>query len=70
MLWLEPAPGHTPGAVCLNIAPGSGGGAAVLCGDLMHHAIQVPEPQMSSIFYSNMHPSAPLVMRPADSPGK
>ena len=47
-LWLEPSPGHTPGHVCLNLD--SGGQHAVFCGDLMHHAIQVPEPQLSSMF--------------------
>ena len=47
-LWLEPAPGHTPGAVCINLQ--SGGERAVFCGDLMHHPLQVPEPQWSSVF--------------------
>lgn len=47
-LWLEPLPGHSPGMVGLNLE--SNGERAVFCGDLMHHPIQVPEAQMSSIF--------------------
>ena len=47
-LWLEHTPGHTPGAVCLNLQ--SGGDRAVFCGDLMHHPLQVPEPQLHTIF--------------------
>ena len=47
-LWLEPLPGHSPGMVGLNLE--SDGDRAVFCGDLMHHPIQVPEAQMSSIF--------------------
>ncbi|MBT3549674.1 MAG: MBL fold metallo-hydrolase [Rhodospirillaceae bacterium] len=47
-LWLEPMPGHSPGLVCLYME--SGGATAAFCGDAMHHPIQVPEPQLSSIF--------------------
>ena len=47
-LWLEGTPGHTPGAVCLNMQ--NSGGHAVFCGDLMHHPLQVPESQWSTIF--------------------
>ena len=47
-LWLEETPGHTPGAVCLNLQ--NSGGHAVFCGDLMHHPLQVPESQWSTIF--------------------
>ena len=47
-LWLEAAPGHTPGAVCLNLE--NGGDRGVFCGDLMHHPLQVPESQWSTIF--------------------
>jgi glyoxylase-like metal-dependent hydrolase (beta-lactamase superfamily II) len=47
-LQLEPAPGHTPGAVCLNLTDGSRSG--VFCGDMMHHPLQVPESQWSTIF--------------------
>jgi len=47
-LWLEHTPGHTPGAVCLHVE--HGGAHGVFCGDLMHHPLQVPEAQWSSIF--------------------
>ena len=50
-LTIEPTPGHTPGHNCLNVA--QGGETAVFCGDLMHHALQVPEPQLSTIFCSD-----------------
>ena len=53
---IEETPGHTPGHVCLNLA--RGGETAVFCGDLMHHAIQVPEPQLSTIFCSDREQSA------------
>jgi len=41
-IWLEPTPGHTPGHVSVRID--SGGEAAVITGDLMHHPIQCAEP--------------------------
>ena len=50
-LWLEPTPGHTPGHVALNLE--SGGQRALFTGDMMHHALQVPECQWSSIFCSD-----------------
>jgi len=46
--WLEPTPGHTPGHFALHVR--SGGAEAVLSGDLMHTALQVAEPQLSSTF--------------------
>ena len=55
-LTLEPAPGHTPGGVILNLR--SGGDNAVFTGDMMHHALQVPEPQLSTIFCSDPVQSA------------
>lgn len=55
-LWLAPAPGHTPGAVVLNLE--SGGDKAIFTGDMMHHALQVPEPQLSTIFCSDPVQSA------------
>jgi len=45
-LWLEPAPGHTPGHVTVH-AKGRNG-SAVLCGDVIHHPIQFHEPQLSN----------------------
>ncbi|MBI3636875.1 MAG: MBL fold metallo-hydrolase [Candidatus Rokubacteria bacterium] len=48
--WLrfEPAPGHTPGHVCVRLATKAG--QAVFSGDLMHRVVQVAEPQWSSRF--------------------
>jgi glyoxylase-like metal-dependent hydrolase (beta-lactamase superfamily II) len=43
---LEPAPGHTPGNIVLNLS--SGGSDAVLSGDVIHHPIQLVRPEWSS----------------------
>ena len=45
---LTPTPGHSPCHGCVNIR--SGGQRAVVTGDLFHHALQVREPQWSTIF--------------------
>ncbi len=50
-LWLEPSPGHTPGHVSVRLR--SGDGEAVITGDLMHHPIQMAEPQWGSHFDSD-----------------
>ena len=47
-LSLEPAPGHTPGHVCVRLRTRAG--EAVFAGDLMHRVVQVAEPQWSSRF--------------------
>jgi len=47
-LWLEPTPGHTPGHVSVRLR--SGGDDAVITGDLMHHPIQMAEPNWCSHF--------------------
>ena len=47
-LFLEDAPGHTPGNMVINLL--SGGCHAVLCGDTIHHAIQLAYPEVSSRF--------------------
>lgn len=47
-VWLEPLPGHSPGAVGLHL--GSGGCEAILCGDMMHHMIQCRLPDWSTNF--------------------
>jgi glyoxylase-like metal-dependent hydrolase (beta-lactamase superfamily II) len=39
---LRPAPGHTPGHVCIELA--SRGMRAVVTGDVMHHPVQCAEP--------------------------
>jgi glyoxylase-like metal-dependent hydrolase (beta-lactamase superfamily II) len=47
-LWLEPTPGHTPGHVSVRLR--SQGQEAVITGDLMHHPVQVAEPDWASHF--------------------
>jgi glyoxylase-like metal-dependent hydrolase (beta-lactamase superfamily II) len=47
-LWLEPTPGHTPGHVSVRLR--SGDADAVITGDLMHHPIQMAEPDWCSHF--------------------
>ena len=46
--WLMPTPGHSPCHCCVNIR--SRGQHAVVVGDLMHHALQVREPDWSTVF--------------------
>jgi glyoxylase-like metal-dependent hydrolase (beta-lactamase superfamily II) len=48
---LEPTPGHTPGHVSVRLH--SGGRDAVITGDLMHHPIQMAEPQWQTPFDSD-----------------
>jgi len=45
-VWFEPAPGHTPGNVVVNVK--SNGASAVLLGDSIHHVLQVIEPDWST----------------------
>lgn len=45
---LTPTPGHSPCHCCVNIR--SKGQEAVVTGDLFHHALQVRNPQLSTIF--------------------
>jgi glyoxylase-like metal-dependent hydrolase (beta-lactamase superfamily II) len=47
-VWLDPLPGHSPGAVGLHLK--SGGHEAILCGDMMHHMIQCHFPDWSTNF--------------------
>lgn len=42
---LEPAPGHTPGNVTVAVA--GGGREALLCGDVVHHPIQLAHPWLT-----------------------
>jgi len=44
-VWIEPAPGHTPGNVVVNVR--SGDDSAVLLGDSIHHPIQLKHPDWS-----------------------
>jgi glyoxylase-like metal-dependent hydrolase (beta-lactamase superfamily II) len=48
---LEPTPGHTPGHVCVRIE--SRGARAVITGDLMHHPLQIADPQIGATFDSD-----------------
>jgi glyoxylase-like metal-dependent hydrolase (beta-lactamase superfamily II) len=45
-VWFEPAPGHTPGNVVVNVK--SNGAAGVLLGDTIHHVLQILEPDWST----------------------
>lgn len=45
---LDPTPGHSPGHVCIDVR--SGGGHAVLAGDVVHHPIQIAYPEWNSRF--------------------
>jgi glyoxylase-like metal-dependent hydrolase (beta-lactamase superfamily II) len=47
-MWLEPTPGHTPGHVSVRLRGGDA--EAVITGDLMHHPIQMAEPQWATPF--------------------
>jgi glyoxylase-like metal-dependent hydrolase (beta-lactamase superfamily II) len=47
-LWLEPTPGHTPGHVSVRLHDGDAD--AVITGDLMHHPVQMAEPDWCSHF--------------------
>ncbi len=48
MVSLVPTPGHSPCHCCVAIR--SKGQRAVVTGDLMHHALQVMQPDLSTIF--------------------
>lgn len=50
-----PTPGHTPHHVALQLE--AGGQSAIFSGDLMHHPIQVPERQCSTMFCSDREAS-------------
>lgn len=50
-VWLEPTPGHTPGHVAIHLE--HGGAHGLFTGDMMHHALQVPEAHWSSVFCSD-----------------
>lgn len=52
----EPAPGHTPGTIVLNVE--GQGARAMVCGDVMHHPAQVVHPEWSSGFCSDPVQSA------------
>ncbi len=45
---IEPAPGHTPGNIVINLDDGQK--RAMMCGDSVHHAVQIERPHWSSNF--------------------
>ena len=47
-LKLEPAPGHTPGSMTITLD--GGGDVAIFSGDIVHHPLQVLNPDWNSIF--------------------
>ncbi len=78
-IWLEPAPGHTPGNVIVHVK--SGTQHAILTGDVMHSAIQLANPDLSSRFCSDAilsrdsrtklietYAETPVIMMPAHFP--
>lgn len=77
---LEPAPGHSPGQVCVHLR--SGGLSAVMSADIMHHPLQCAEPRLSSSFchepdlaaatrldFLRRHADTPTIVLPAHFPG-
>jgi glyoxylase-like metal-dependent hydrolase (beta-lactamase superfamily II) len=46
-VWLEPTPGHTPGHHSVRIS--SRRQQAVITGDMVHHPIQLPRPEITSV---------------------
>ena len=47
-LQLDPAPGHTPGSTTITLE--SDGHVAIFCGDILHHPLQILNPEWNSIF--------------------
>ena len=45
-VWLEPAPGHTPGHVTIHVR--GGGREAIMTGDMFHHPIVFTEPSLET----------------------
>ena len=43
---LRPASGHTPGSVCVEVEGSQG--RLVLIGDVMHHPLQMAQPELST----------------------
>ena len=47
-IYLEPAYGHTPGNVVVHVE--DGGDHAIVCGDAIHHPVQLAHPECSTNF--------------------
>ena len=56
LLTIKDYPGHTPGSIAINLK--DGGKQACFSGDIMHHPIQVYQPDWSSQFCSDQALSA------------
>jgi glyoxylase-like metal-dependent hydrolase (beta-lactamase superfamily II) len=78
-VWLEPSAGHTPGHVNVRIRCGEA--QAVMCGDIMHTALQCAEPRINSCFcidpeearrtrqaFLEQHAETPMLVMPAHFP--
>jgi len=63
-IWLEPAPGHTPGNIVIRVE--RGGARALLVGDSMHSPAQFADPSISSRFCVDPVQSAKTRMRLID----
>lgn len=79
-VWLDPLPGHSPGSLGVHLR--SGGAEAILCGDMMHHAIQCRFPDWSTNFCTDQamarrtrrtflerHADTDMLVFPAHFPG-
>jgi glyoxylase-like metal-dependent hydrolase (beta-lactamase superfamily II) len=51
-LTVQAAPGHTPGH--FKVALSAAGAAGIFCGDILHHPIQIPYPEICSSFDDDM----------------
>ncbi len=47
-IWLEPATGHSPGNVVINVQ--SCGASGIFSGDVVHHAAQLADPNMAPVY--------------------
>lgn len=68
-IWLEPAPGHTPGNIVVHVEQtgAAAGGRAILVGDVLHTAAQLAKPELSSNFCSDPVQSAVTRQRLIDT---
>jgi len=64
-LWLEPAPGHTPGNIVLHVE--RAGAKALLVGDSLHTPAQLARPSLSTLFCTDPAQSAETRARIVDS---
>lgn len=55
-VWMEPAPGHTPGNIMLHAHSGAAHG--LFCGDVLHTPVQLVDPGWSSRFCADPVQSA------------